>query len=61
MVVDYHNVNSEIIFYSYSLPKMKPTFENFGGAVVYKFSVLLNSLFVSKSSEDCFMHDIRPF
>ena len=61
MMVVYRKVNSEIIFYSYPLPKLETTFEHFGGAVVFKFSVLSNPLFFSKSSEDCLKVAIRPF
>ena len=46
MVVDYLKVNSEIVFYSYPLPTMEQTFHHFGGAVLFKFGILSNPLFV---------------
>ena len=49
MVVHYHKVNPVIIFYSHSLRKMEPFFEHFGGAVIFKFSVLSNPLYISES------------
>lgn len=61
MVVDYRKDNSVIIFYSKSLPKMEPPFEHFGDAIAFKFSVLSNPLYISKSSDDCLIHIIRPF
>ena len=61
MVVDYRKVISVIISYSHSLRNMEQPFEHFGGAVVFKFNVLSNPLYVSKSSDDCLIQIIRPF
>jgi len=44
MVVDYRNLNSKVVFYSYPMPIIEQAFEQFGGAMV--FSVLdLNSAY----------------
>jgi hypothetical protein len=59
MVVDYRKVNSDIVSYSYPLPTMEQTSDQFGGAVVFKFSALSNPL--SKSLGDCLMYATRPF
>jgi hypothetical protein len=60
-VVDYRKVNSDIVSFSYPLPTTEQTSEQFGGAVVFKFSALSIPLSVLKSSGDCLMHATRPF
>jgi hypothetical protein len=42
------------------LPKMEKPFEHFGGAVVFKFSLLSKLIYDSNSSDDCLMYAIRP-